>query len=114
VFVVIFVLVFLLFGGGMCTGVFENGFCGNMGRKVVLDSGSDLVLEGFSVYICMERVDVFALEGVGKVTVSAMLSYINESGLPEDIFVRLSTYRVYCFRLKYAGGGFYAFTQKNV
>jgi len=44
---------FLLFGGGMCTGVFEGGFCGDLGRKVVLDLGSDLVLEGFSIYICV-------------------------------------------------------------
>ena len=100
--------------GRVCTGVLERCFCGDLERGVVLNSGSDFLLEGGSIYICVEKVDVFTLEGFGEVTVSAMLSYINESELPEDIFVYLSTYRVYCFRLKYAGGGFYAFTQKNV
>jgi len=65
VFAVVFVLVFLLFGGRVCTGVFERGFCGDLEGGVVLNSGSDFLLEGVSIYICVEKVDVFTLEGVG-------------------------------------------------
>ena len=114
VFAMMLIFVFLFWVGDVCMGVFESNNCEDLEGGKVLSSGVDNLLERFSVYICVKSVDVFARKGFGEVTVSATLSYVNESRLPEDIFVFLSTYRAYYFRLEYAGDGFYAFTQRNV
>ena len=114
VFAVIFVLVFLLLEGGVCTGAFESSFCEDLEREMALNLASDLVLEKFSIYICVKSVDVFARKGFGEVTISATLLYTDESKLPEDIFICLSTYHTYYFRLEHTGNGFYVFTQKNI
>jgi len=107
VFAMMLIFVFLFSVGDVCMGVFESNNCEDLEGGKVLSSGVDNLLERFSVYICVKSVDVFARKGFGEVTVSATLSYVNESRLPEDIFVFLSTYRAYYFRLEYAGDGVY-------